>query len=64
MPLNLRKFARDLGLLLAATGLTYVGDHVADLGLPDDVAVLVGAAALLGYRVVRAKREGRGSAWE
>lgn len=47
------KFGRDLLLAALAGAVTYFVDNVASLGLSPEVAPLVTAVVLGGYRIVR-----------
>lgn len=53
MKTNLSKAGRDLLVLLVATAAFYVSTNVANFGLPEEIAPVVGTAALLIYRTAR-----------
>lgn len=48
-----RKLIRDLVVVGGAAILFYVGNNVTSLGLPGDVAPVIGVVALAGYRWLR-----------
>lgn len=50
---TLRKFIRDLLVLVVTTVALYVGENAANIGLPPTATPIVSAIALLIYRVVR-----------
>jgi len=50
---SLQKFGRDLLMAALAGAVVYFTDHVADLGMSPELAPIVTAAVLLGYRAVR-----------
>ncbi len=52
---SIRKFARDLGVVLVGTVLLFLGTESVALDVPPEFAALIGPFALVGYRMLRSR---------
>lgn len=50
---NLRKALRDLLVLMIATGVLFFAENIGDFGIPEAIAPVVAAGAMLIYRYLR-----------